>query len=100
MAKKSVKRDRRMPVMRPHAAGMDIGAEEIYVAIPSDHDDEPVRCFGTFTCDLRALADWLQQCGIDTVATESTGVSDLGIEGVRGLSCKRPLLEKCARAQE
>ena len=35
MAKKSVKRDRRMPIMRPHAAGMDIGAEEIYVAIPS-----------------------------------------------------------------
>ena len=74
MAEKSVKRDRRMPIMRPHAAGMDIGAEEIYVAIPSDHDDEPVRCFGTFTCDLRALADWLQQCGINTVAMESTGV--------------------------
>jgi transposase len=60
--------------MRPHAAGMDIGAEEIYVAVPNDHDEEPVRCFSTFTCDLHALADWLKQCGIETVAMESTGV--------------------------
>lgn len=63
-----------MPVMRPHAAGMDIGAEEIFVAVPDDCDAESVRCFSTFTCDLRALADWLQQCRIDTVAMESTGV--------------------------
>jgi len=63
-----------MPIMRPHAAGMDIGAEEIYVAVSSDHSEEPVRCFSTFTFDLHALADWLQQCGIDTVAMESTGV--------------------------
>jgi transposase len=74
MAKKQEKRDRQMPMMRAHAAGMDIGAEEIYVAIPSDHDEQPVRCFSTFTCDLHALADWLQHCGIDTVAMESTGV--------------------------
>jgi uncharacterized protein YceK len=60
--------------MRPHAAGMDIGAEEIFVAVPDDCDAESVRCFSTFTCDLRALADWLQQCRIDTVAMESTGV--------------------------
>ena len=68
------KRDRHMPVMRAHAAGMDIGAEEIFVAVPDDHDEEPVRSFSTFTSDLRALADWLQHCGITTVAMESTGV--------------------------
>ena len=73
MAKKE-KRDRQMPMMRAHAAGMDIGADEIYVAIPSDHDEQPLRCFSTFTCGLHALADWLQHCGIDTVAMESTGV--------------------------
>lgn len=60
--------------MRPNAAGMDIGAEEIYVAIPNDRDDITVRCFTTFTCDLHALADWLQRCGVDTVAMESTGI--------------------------
>jgi len=74
MAKKKEKRGRQMPIMRPHAAGMDIGTEKIYVAVPCDHDEQPVRCFSTFTCDLHALAEWLQRCGIDTVAMESTGV--------------------------
>jgi Transposase IS116/IS110/IS902 family./Transposase. len=74
MGSKKQRRDRQMPIMRPHAAGMDIGAEEIYVAVPGDHDDQPIRSFGTFTCELHALADWLQQYGIDTVAMESTGV--------------------------
>ena len=59
-------------MLRPHAAG--IGAEEIYVAVPSDYSEEPVRCFSTFTCDLHAFAEWLEHCGITTVAMESTGV--------------------------
>ena len=62
------------PVMQPDAAGIDIGATEIYVAVPSDRDAEPVRCFESFTPDLIALADWLQACRIRTVAMESTGV--------------------------
>jgi transposase len=33
-----------------------------------------VRCFKTFTDDLRAMAAWLARCGITTVAMESTGV--------------------------
>ena len=70
MSKKKGNRERQRPIMRPHAAGMDIGAEEIYVAVPADHDEQPVRCFTTFTCDLHALADWLQRCGIETVAME------------------------------
>jgi transposase len=74
MAKKKSKSEGQTRVMRPHAAGMDIGAEEIYVAVPSDHSEDPVRCFSTFTCDLHALAEWLGHCGITTVAMESTGV--------------------------
>jgi transposase len=74
MANQKVKQNRQAPIMRPYAAGMDIGAEEIYVAVPRDHDVQPVRCFGTFTRELNALADWLQLCGVDTVAMESTGV--------------------------
>jgi transposase len=53
---------------------MDIGAEEIVVAVPPDRDPEPVRVFRTFTPDLHALVAWLVACGIDTVAMESTGV--------------------------
>jgi transposase len=63
-----------LPVMRPDAAGIDIGATEILVAVPADRAAENVRCFPTFTQDLYALADWLEQCGIKTVAMESTGV--------------------------
>lgn len=60
--------------MHPDAAGVDIGAEEIFVAVPTDRDAEPVRSFGTFTRDLFELADWLQRCRVQTVAMESTGV--------------------------
>ena len=63
-----------LPVMRPDAAGIDIGATEIFVAVPADRAAENVRSFPTFTQDLYALADWLKQCGIKTVAMESTGV--------------------------
>ena len=62
------------PVLNPHAAGIDIGATTSYVAVPADRDPQPVRRFGTFTQDLLALAHWLKQCGIPTVAMEATGV--------------------------
>lgn len=61
-------------VLHPHAAGIDIGAREIYVAVPPGAWERPVRSFPTFTADLHALRDWLQQCGVTTVAMESTGV--------------------------
>jgi transposase len=57
-----------------NAAGIDIGAEEVYVAVPPGRDEESVLTFPTFTADLYRLADWLKVCGIDTVAMESTGV--------------------------
>jgi transposase len=57
-----------------NAAGIDIGSEFHYVAVPPDRDDQPVRRFAAFTGDLVALADWLKQCGIDSVVMESTGV--------------------------
>lgn len=63
-----------LPIVEPDAAGIDVGATQIFVAVPADRDSEPVRCFQTFTIDLHRLAEWLQQCGIRTVAMESTGV--------------------------
>jgi transposase len=63
-----------VPVLEPNAAGVDIGATEIYIAVPADRDAQPVRRFATFTEDLVAAADWLKRCGIETVAMESTGV--------------------------
>jgi len=60
--------------IQPDAAGIDCGATSHYVAVPEDRDPQPVRAFSTFTTDLHRLADWLVQCGIKTVAMESTGV--------------------------
>jgi transposase len=57
-----------------NAAGLDIGAAEIYACVPADRDEQSVRVFDTFTVELHALADWLAECGVDTVAMESTGV--------------------------
>ena len=63
-----------MAVSQPDAAGMDIGASEIFVAVPADRDSEPIRRFPTFTRDPNKLADWLESCEIRTVAMESTSV--------------------------
>jgi transposase len=63
-----------LSITHPNAAGIDIGSAAHFVAVPPDRDDEPVRQFASFTVDLNAIADWLQACGVDTVAMESTGV--------------------------
>jgi transposase len=62
------------PILEANAAGIDIGAREVFVAVPPDRDEHPVRVFSTFTEDLEKLAQWLVSCGITTVAMESTGV--------------------------
>ncbi len=62
------------PCVPPHAAGLDIGREEIWACVPAERDDQPVRSFGTCTPDLFGLAEWLVSCRIETVAMESTGV--------------------------
>jgi transposase len=60
--------------VHPNAAGLDIGSEEIVVAVPLARDSQPIRVFQTFTADLHVLVAWLVACGIDTLAMESTGV--------------------------
>jgi transposase len=57
-----------------NAAGIDVGGASHFVAVPEDRDAQPVREFSCFTGDLYKMADWLHDCGIDTVAMESTGV--------------------------
>src|SRR5215211_1535392 len=66
--------DRDITPTHPNAAAIDIGARMHVAAVAPDRDAEPVRSFGTFTADLHRLADWLERCGVRTVAMESTGV--------------------------
>jgi transposase len=60
--------------INPDAAGIDIGANFHFVAIPEDRAEENVRKFGPFTSDLHRLADWLTEHRIKSVVMESTGV--------------------------
>jgi transposase len=63
-----------LDVVHARAAGIDVGNSAHYVAVRPDQDPEPVRRFECFTADLHRLADWLQGCGVQTVAMQSTGV--------------------------
>ena len=63
-----------LQIVHPKAAGIDVGNEEHWVAVPPGLDEHPVQSFGCFTRDLEEMADWLVGCGIETVAMQSTGV--------------------------
>jgi transposase len=62
------------PVCHPDSAGIDVSPYCMHVAVPPERDPEPLRRFGAFTSDLCGIVDWLKQCGIRSVAMESTGV--------------------------
>lgn len=62
------------PTIKPSAAAADIGAREIYVAVPVERTATPVRRFGTFTAELKQLVAWLVELQITTVAWEATSV--------------------------
>lgn len=61
-------------MINANAAGIDIGASAHFVCVPEGRDPQPIQKFGVFTSDLYDLANWLQKCGIKTVAMESTSV--------------------------
>ena len=65
-----------------NAAGIDVGASSHFVAVPEDRWEQPVREFEAFTAELYRLADWLTECGVETVAMESTGVYWIPLFGV------------------
>src|SRR6478672_1435375 len=74
MTRKMQTEDLSLEVIHPDAAGIDIGNESHYVAVPPGRDSQSVRRFGCTTAELKAMAAWLKQCRIRTVAMQSTGV--------------------------
>src|SRR4030081_3225647 len=74
MTRKIQSEDLSLEVVHPDAAGIDIGNESHYVAVPPTRDSQPVRRFGCTTSELKEMAVWLQQCAIRTIALQSTGV--------------------------
>ena len=65
-----------------NAAGIDVGATSHFVAVSADRAEPPVQEFAAFTADLYRLADWLAECGVETVVMESTGVYWIPLFGV------------------
>ncbi len=64
-----------LPIRHRHAGGVDLGLLTHWVAAPPLADGTPqVAEFDTYTDSLEALADWLQQHGVTTVALEATGI--------------------------
>jgi hypothetical protein len=63
-----------LEIVHPDAAGIDVGNESHFVAVPAGRDAQPVQEFGSWTADLKRMAAWLKSCGIHTVAMQSTGV--------------------------
>lgn len=64
----------KLAIVNPDAAGIDIADTEMQVCVPEDRDGENNRRFGSFTCDLNMIVDWLKACHITTVAMEATGI--------------------------
>ena len=50
--------------------------------MPADRAEQPVQEFAAFTADLYRLAEWLSECGVETVVMESTGVYWIPLFGV------------------
>src|SRR5438309_5074514 len=74
MMRKIQSEDISLEVIHPNAAGIDIGNESHYVAVPPTRASDPVHRFGCTTAELKEMAVWLKQCAIRTVAMQSTGV--------------------------
>jgi len=69
---KKISVDAGWEAINPHAAGVDIGAREHWACVPAKSSPTPVRKFGTFTADLEAMAKWFKECGVTTVAMETS----------------------------
>jgi transposase len=64
-----------LKVIRTDVAGIDVGAEELYVCAPGPEEGlTQVMVFGSTTPELMKMAEWLKQCKVQSVAMESTGV--------------------------
>ncbi len=73
-ARISSSQDCQLNVINPHTAGIDLGSREHWVCVPPESTNNNIHPFGCTTPDLLALADWLDECGVTSVAMESTGV--------------------------
>lgn len=67
-----------MEVVFRVCAGLDVHQKTVWACVRRQQENgrvtKEVKCFGTMTKDLNALAAWLKERGVTHVAMESTGV--------------------------
>jgi hypothetical protein len=91
-----------LPILQPDAAGIDVAAKEIFVAVPADCDPEPVRCFRTFTqnksskdeSSRRDYTKWLS-----TMRYNKYSDSKISITQIRVMDTEAILSRHCPAAQ-
>ena len=71
-----------LDIIHRDAAGIDVGNESHFVAVPPDRDSQAIREFGSWTAALEEMAQWLKACGIRTVVMQSTGVYWIALHDV------------------
>jgi transposase len=74
LARKLSAEDPGLEIVHRNVAGIDVGNESHFVALPPGRDPQPVQEFGSWTADLQRMADWLKARGIEEVVMQSTGV--------------------------
>jgi transposase len=72
--KKKSSNNFKLSPLNPCVAGIDIGAASIFTCAGFSDGRQEVREHLTFTEDLKQMVKWLKECGIKSVAMESTGV--------------------------
>jgi len=72
--KRKPKNPKSWKVVNPNAGGVDLASEIHYAAIGHDDPDRDVRSFGATTSELKRMANWFLDNGVNTVALEATGV--------------------------
>lgn len=64
-----------LKALRSQVAGIDIASEEHWVCCPAHSEGAPnVRKFGSTTPELKRIAEWLREQGVESIAMESTSV--------------------------
>jgi len=63
-----------LEIVNRNVAGIDVGNESHFAAVPPGRDARPVQEFGSWTADLQRMVGWLKACGIEKVVMQSTGV--------------------------
>ena len=71
---KGNRRRSKLTITNPNAAGIDVGAQVHYAAVPEGRDQVSVRSFGAYTAQLDELVQWFKDCGIKTVAMECPSI--------------------------